>query len=225
MTLPNIFFLLFWLSAGVVAYTFVGYPALIQILARFRNRATSKKEESNPPMVSIVLVAYNEAARISSRLENFFAFALCFGKTGSRSCFLTFDQLTGIVEAIPGALKSRVHLIVSTLQLVPAKAAGLNQAIAAAKGDLIVFADARQRFAPDAISRLVSCFADPSVGAVSGSYGDRRVVLQRGRRGGGFVLATGKADSPRRITNRFIHRLHRECDLRHSQKPLSTNPA
>jgi biofilm PGA synthesis N-glycosyltransferase PgaC len=48
------------------------------------------------------------------------------------------------------------------------KAAALNAAVNRAKHGIVVFADARQRFAPDAIRRLVSHFNDPQVGAVSG---------------------------------------------------------
>jgi cellulose synthase/poly-beta-1,6-N-acetylglucosamine synthase-like glycosyltransferase len=48
------------------------------------------------------------------------------------------------------------------------KAAALNRGVAAASHGVLVFADARQRFARDAVRRLVSNFADPAVGAVSG---------------------------------------------------------
>ncbi len=48
------------------------------------------------------------------------------------------------------------------------KPGALNAGIEAARGDHIVFADARQQFEPDAISRLVENFSDPEVGAVSG---------------------------------------------------------
>jgi cellulose synthase/poly-beta-1,6-N-acetylglucosamine synthase-like glycosyltransferase len=48
------------------------------------------------------------------------------------------------------------------------KAAVLNDALAHAQGELVLFADARQRFEPSALRELVACFADPSVGAVSG---------------------------------------------------------
>jgi cellulose synthase/poly-beta-1,6-N-acetylglucosamine synthase-like glycosyltransferase len=40
--------------------------------------------------------------------------------------------------------------------------------MAAAHGEIILFADARQRFAPDAVRALVANFADPDVGAVCG---------------------------------------------------------
>ena len=44
----------------------------------------------------------------------------------------------------------------------------LNAGVAAAGGEIIVFTDARQRFAPDAVVQLVANFSDSSVGAVSG---------------------------------------------------------
>jgi cellulose synthase/poly-beta-1,6-N-acetylglucosamine synthase-like glycosyltransferase len=49
------------------------------------------------------------------------------------------------------------------------KPSGLNTGVAAASSPVVVFADARQEFAPDAIRILAANFADSSVGAVSGS--------------------------------------------------------
>src|SRR5207248_11746164 len=40
---------------------------------------------------------------------------------------------------------------------------------AAAAGDVLVFADVRQTWAPDALARLLENFADPSVGAATGN--------------------------------------------------------
>ncbi len=48
------------------------------------------------------------------------------------------------------------------------KPTALNAGAAAARGDILVFADARQRFAPDAIAALVAAFDDPDVGGVTG---------------------------------------------------------
>lgn len=48
------------------------------------------------------------------------------------------------------------------------KAAVLNDLVGHARGEILVMADARQRFAANALSRLVRHFADPEVGAVSG---------------------------------------------------------
>src|SRR5262249_37697191 len=59
---------------------------------------------------------------------------------------------------------------VRVLELVPnqGKAAALSLGIAETRHEIVVFADARQRWADDALQRLVENFADPRVGAVSG---------------------------------------------------------
>ena len=49
------------------------------------------------------------------------------------------------------------------------KAAGLNLAASRCTDDILIFTDARQRFAEDAIARLTAHFADPAIGAVSGA--------------------------------------------------------
>jgi cellulose synthase/poly-beta-1,6-N-acetylglucosamine synthase-like glycosyltransferase len=48
------------------------------------------------------------------------------------------------------------------------KAVALAAAAAAARHDILVFADARQRWDPSALGHLLQNFADPGVGAVSG---------------------------------------------------------
>jgi cellulose synthase/poly-beta-1,6-N-acetylglucosamine synthase-like glycosyltransferase len=48
------------------------------------------------------------------------------------------------------------------------KAAALTEGVALARGEVVVFADVRQTWAPDALTRLLENFADPEVGAVSG---------------------------------------------------------
>jgi cellulose synthase/poly-beta-1,6-N-acetylglucosamine synthase-like glycosyltransferase len=48
------------------------------------------------------------------------------------------------------------------------KSGAINLAASSAASEVLVFADARQTFAPDAIARLVEPFADAAVGAVTG---------------------------------------------------------
>jgi hypothetical protein len=67
------------------------------------------------------------------------------------------------------------------------KPAVLNELIAAADGEIVVLADARQRFEPHAIRALVANFADPEVGAVSGELHLRkRSGTSPGGEGTGF---------------------------------------
>src|SRR5690606_25495618 len=48
------------------------------------------------------------------------------------------------------------------------KTLGLNAAVRAAGGEIVVFSDANAMYQPDAIRCLVRNFADPAVGAVTG---------------------------------------------------------
>jgi cellulose synthase/poly-beta-1,6-N-acetylglucosamine synthase-like glycosyltransferase len=58
---------------------------------------------------------------------------------------------------------------VRLLQLPPGgKAIAVSQGLQMVTGEVIVLTDVRQPFERDAISKLVSCFADPSVGVVTG---------------------------------------------------------
>ena len=53
-------------------------------------------------------------------------------------------------------------------QLSRGKASGLNDAIALARGEVVVFTDARQQIESDAVRMLMESFADTDVGGVSG---------------------------------------------------------
>ena len=63
--------LLFWISCGLLFYTFLGYGLLITVLARLRPRPLAAPAEEGPlPSVCVVLVAGNEVQRIADRLHN-----------------------------------------------------------------------------------------------------------------------------------------------------------
>jgi cellulose synthase/poly-beta-1,6-N-acetylglucosamine synthase-like glycosyltransferase len=63
------------------------------------------------------------------------------------------------------------------------KAVALNAGVARATGDVLVFTDARQTFAADALAALTAPFADPAVGGVSGELilGAETAAGRRGR--------------------------------------------
>jgi cellulose synthase/poly-beta-1,6-N-acetylglucosamine synthase-like glycosyltransferase len=78
------------------------------------------------------------------------------------------DGSTDRTEAIlrDYATSPRVQAIMN--QLSQGKAAGLNDAIASAQGEIIVFTDARQKIESGAVRLLVENFVDPEVGCASG---------------------------------------------------------
>jgi len=72
---------------------------------------------------------------------------------------------SGRQECLPHA---RANVRVLELPSNVGKAAALSAGCTAAVHDILVFADARQTWAADALPLLLENFADPSVGAVSG---------------------------------------------------------
>lgn len=155
---------IFWFSLLLIAYANLGYPVLLWICCRFQTaRVTVKGFEEKWPMVSVVMVAHNEAERISAKLQNL----LECDYQGELEVIIVCDGCEdATAEVSRSAGGKRVRVIESDRC---GKAEGLNQGVAVARGAIVVFADVRQVFEPDAIRQLVIPFADPSIVGVSGS--------------------------------------------------------
>jgi len=78
------------------------------------------------------------------------------------------DGSTDSTEKILSRCAKNPRFRVITSSHPQGKAAGLNDAIRAAQGEIVVFTDARQQIEPDAVVLMMENFADPAVGCVSG---------------------------------------------------------
>lgn len=154
---------LFWISTGAILYTFAGYPLTIWLLARLRMRPVQKVRFT--PFVSVVLACHNEERNLERRVQNLLESDY---PAELLEVIVVSDGSTDRTGEIAGrlALSNRVHSIVNREQR--GKAVALNAGVAAASGDIIVFADARQTFERGAIRELAANFADPLIGAASG---------------------------------------------------------
>jgi cellulose synthase/poly-beta-1,6-N-acetylglucosamine synthase-like glycosyltransferase len=153
---------LFWLSTALILYAYIGYPCALAICARLAPRPARKRRYgADAPGVSIVVAARNEARRLPARLDNL----LEQSYAGPRQIIVVSDGSTDDTARALASYRDRVDLV----EIEPSgKAAALNAGVARALHDIIVFADARQTFAPDALEELVANFADPRVGGVTG---------------------------------------------------------
>jgi cellulose synthase/poly-beta-1,6-N-acetylglucosamine synthase-like glycosyltransferase len=154
----------FWLSLVVLAYTFVGYPLLMRLLAGSRRRTPVAAVAVSQP-VTVVVTAHNEAARIVARLDNLLA--ADYPREALRILVVSDGSTDDTVALARTHDPERVTVL--SLPERRGKAAALNAALAVCTMPLIVLTDTRQRFAPDAITRLAAHFADARVGAVSGA--------------------------------------------------------
>ena len=157
--------LVFWASFAALAYTYLGYPLLIGALAKAVPCQFSKARPVQLPVVTVVLVVYNEEARILMRVENLLA--TDYPADRLEILVATDGSTDGTVASLRSLANPRVRVLAREQR--SGKSACLNAAIPAARGEIVVLCDARQRFASHTIPQLVSNFDDSSVGAVSGA--------------------------------------------------------
>jgi len=156
---------LFWASAACVAYPYLIYPALLRgRVAVFGGRPLAPTGDA-PRSVSMVVAAYNEEANVARRLDEMLARVASSGAAGE--VVLVSDGSTDRTAEVARGFAGRGVRVVE-LPANRGKAAALSEGCAAATGEVLVFADARQTWAEDALPLLLENFADPAVGAVSG---------------------------------------------------------
>src|SRR5678815_3673642 len=131
---------LFWVAFLLLAYVHVGYPAAEWLRALVR--PVPHRRAPIEPAVTVVVVAYNEADRIASRLDNLLALDY---PTHKLEIVIASDGSTdGTAERARVSGDARV--LVRAFQTRRGKAAVLNEVVTSARGEIVVLADARQRF-------------------------------------------------------------------------------
>ena len=167
---------LFWAGAAVTGYTYAGYPLLVAALARLRPALRQPLlRDADLPDVTVVMAAYNEAARLESKLRNLRQ--LDYPQQRLRVIVVS-DGSTDGTERV-AADDPGVRVLRSELR--HGKAHALNLALHEVTSDLVVFCDLRQDLDSAAVRRLVSDLQDPRVGAVSGELVHRLGATQAGQ--------------------------------------------
>ena len=153
----------FWFSGALIAYTYLGYPAWLWLRLRLRRRPV--RSGTVTPSVSMVMVVRNEAGVIERKLKNLLALDY---PAGLCEIVVASDGSTDGTNEILNyyAADNRIRILVNPLSR--GKAACLNDAVAAARGEIVLFTDARQQIDPHALRMLSATFADSEVGCASG---------------------------------------------------------
>ncbi len=153
---------IFWIAFALLIYLYIGYPILAWVRARLVPE--TERPGCSEPTVSVVVVAHNEEDRIRSRFDNLLALDyprekldILLGSDGS-----TDSTVSRAFEYWDAGVRIRAF------GDRRGKAAVLNDVVTSTRGEIVVLADARQRFEPGAVRALVRNFDDPRVGAVSG---------------------------------------------------------
>lgn len=171
-------YVLFWLSAGLILYTHLGYPVALWLLdfiglggraGEVRGRKLSEippaidpdTEEEILPSVSLIIAAYNEEVVIEAKVKN--ALELEYPR-----------ELLQVIVASDGSSDRTVEIAreagADLVLDLPrgGKIAAQNAAAEAATGALLAFSDANSTWEPGALSELIEPFRDERVGYVCG---------------------------------------------------------
>lgn len=169
----------FWLSAAILFYSFVGYGVALLALSRLKP-ARPEPPAWAPRKVSFLVAAHNEAGVIADKLEN--TLALDAGGAALQVVVVSDGSTDNTVEIARSVQDRRITLLE---QGRLGKAAALALGLERCEGDVIVFSDANAMLSEGALTAMLRHFADREVGGVCGQI----TVARKGDRGGGLGFA------------------------------------
>jgi cellulose synthase/poly-beta-1,6-N-acetylglucosamine synthase-like glycosyltransferase len=153
----------FWGAAAIIIYAYLGYAAWLWVRSRWRSKPVERAAFT--PSLSIVMVVRNESGILERKLRNLLE--LDYPEQRAEVVVLSDGSSDGSNEILSRYGGSeRVRSMVNSA--ARGKAAGLNDAIAATRGEIVVFTDARQKIESAAVRLLAENFADQTVGCASG---------------------------------------------------------
>ena len=151
--------IVFLSAAGLVLYVMAGYPLLLAWMRRSSSRPVAKSDVE--PTVTAIVAVHNGARYLADKLRSLQGLEYPREKL---DVVVVSDGSTDATAEIARQFEG-----VELLELPRGgKCAALNAGIQKAHGEILLLTDVRQIVEPGALRRLVSNFADPTVGAVSG---------------------------------------------------------
>lgn len=156
--------ILFWVSTAALGWVYVGYPALVALIARWR--PVVLEASAARPGLSVAIAVHDEAEHIAERIGDVLAQAdagapvieVLVGSDGST------DATDTIVAAL-ASTDARIRLL-----SLPRGGQTPTQAalFAAAQGDIVVLTDAETRYAEGCLAAMAEAFRDPRVDGATG---------------------------------------------------------
>ena len=153
----------FWCAAALVFYAYLGYAAWLWFYSRLR--PWPLRRGTHLPFVSVVMVVRDEEKTLAQKLKNLAALdypqdrlEFVVASDGSR------DATERILSEAARDPRCRALIFPEP----KGKACRLNDALAVARGEVVLFVDARQQIEPGALRLLTENFVEEAVGCASG---------------------------------------------------------
>ncbi|MGD8321999.1 MAG: glycosyltransferase family 2 protein [Gemmatimonadota bacterium] len=152
------------LTLALGLYTYVGYPALLWLIGRFRQTPWTQSEPSEWPHVSVTIPVYNERAQIRDLVESLLA--IDYPRDRLQILVVSDASSDGTDEIVREYSAQGIELL--RMPERGGKTRAENAAADHLRGDIVVNTDASIRIRPEAIKRLVRVFQNPRIGLASG---------------------------------------------------------
>ena len=157
---------LFYISAFLLLYAYVLYPALLFALSASRLRRAEFNDRTTAtaaPSLSIIVAAFNEERCIAQKIQNFLACRY----SGDAELIVISDGSSDRTAQIAESMASdRVRVIRQPERR--GKGVAVNAGAVAARGEVLVFTDANAMFAADALEKVALPLRDQLIGLVTG---------------------------------------------------------
>ena len=151
----------FWRSIIGVRFAYLGYPLSLMLIAFFRQRRV--KRTPIEPSVTLIITAHNEEKGIESKIIN--TLELDYPRDRMEIIVASDGSTDRTNDIVRRYSKEGVKLLAFAKRR--GKEFAQKDAVASAKGDVLVFTDVATQLRASGLREIVSNFSDPSVGCVS----------------------------------------------------------
>lgn len=157
---------LFFISALLVFYTYIGYGAVIYFLTKLKKN-WKPQNEGYEPEITLVVPAYNEKDYVKDKIEN--SLQINYPKDKLKLVWVT----DGSNDGTPAEVEKFESVQLYHEDARNGKIAAINRVMDFIHTPIVIFSDANTFLPPNAIREMINLFADESVGCVAG---EKRVM-------------------------------------------------
>jgi hypothetical protein len=170
----------FWVAAVGSAYSYFFYPLVLLLLPRWRT--VEPTVPTQPPFISVIIAARNEARGIRAKLQQ--TLGLNYPRDRLEILVASDASDDDTDQIVAGFADQGVRLARNDNR--GGKEAAQANAIRHTRGDVLVFTDCATRLDIDALQRIAAHFWDPDIGAVSST--DKLIPAEGGSSGEGAYV-------------------------------------
>ena len=168
---------IFWISIFLILYSYMLFPAILQLLARKKSFTFQPFPENRLPRITVIIAAYNEEEVIE---EKFHSIIQGSYPTDRLEVLIGSDASTDSTNSILERLsKAHNNLRIFLFDKRTGKPGIVNSLVEKSNGEILVLTDANVMLESDTLSALVAPFSDPDTGLV-----DTRMINKQHKKEG-----------------------------------------